>query len=183
MKVIFVIAFTALLSSCSDSNRYEMSKDTKGRTVRLDKRTGEIAVIGDDKVTVLKGQADLTFDRLTTSLQEAPKEWPLMSVPQIADVELKTSWSDEKLNYIFRAGELTPKILDARKKSYINHSFTIYLYDKNDFKIKSFEIPLATLVGSRNEKGEVIILSINDSIPITSAQYSKVTSWNVAWDF
>ena len=43
------------LSSCDQfGNRYEISKDQKGRTVRLDKRTGEIAIVEDDKILLLK---------------------------------------------------------------------------------------------------------------------------------
>lgn len=38
------LCLTVLAIACS-GDRYELSKDSRGRTVRLDKKTGEVAIL------------------------------------------------------------------------------------------------------------------------------------------
>ena len=49
-----------VLSACAarDQNRYGIKNGKAGRLVRLDRRTGEVAVLQGDKVVSVKAHAD-----------------------------------------------------------------------------------------------------------------------------
>ena len=49
-----VYFFSVFFTLACDQNRYELKDDRSGRTIRLDKRTGEIVVIAGDRLTRLK---------------------------------------------------------------------------------------------------------------------------------
>lgn len=185
MRILLSLAFAVLLSGCGDANRYEMSKDTKGRTVRLDKKTGEIAIIGEDRLTVLKGQAAQELEAKMTSSLEEPKIWPPINIPQLGDLKvmIATSWRDEKMAYRFSLKPLPQNIEDALKNSLDRSGFTVVFHDNNGFKVTEIHLPLKTLSRNINEKGESLGLSANDSIGISSLSYIKIAGWEILWNF
>ena len=100
----WAIVFVALfLADCGDSNRYEISKDGAGRTARLDKKTGEIAVIVDSQIQILKDPKELAREQEKHKELAKPKEWDGVDNQNLnVRFNLKTVWRDGKMFYNFQ---------------------------------------------------------------------------------
>lgn len=111
MEPTFKYSMTALiamwcalaLTSCGD--RYELAQDKEGRTIRLDKRTGEVAVIVGDRLVIAKTpeqvEAEETDARQEAEVLGSPKNWPQQTLKQIGvtTASLTTAWKDGSLRY------------------------------------------------------------------------------------
>src|SRR5262245_2789159 len=78
LSVLFVTLLAFSLAGCDQlGGRYELSKDSKGRTIRLDKRTGEMVIVDGDKIVSLKeaSEVDRKEKEETTKVGEF-KYWP-----------------------------------------------------------------------------------------------------------
>ena len=105
-KLISLVVCIPFLISCDQlnsqfGNRYEITKDQSGRTLRLDKRTGEIAIVEGERITTVRDsvQADLEKQTEKSNLAKA-KYYPAIGLPQFGlDATIATSWQDENLLY------------------------------------------------------------------------------------
>jgi len=98
------MALAVTLVGCdqiSQSNRYEISKDQTGRTLRIDKRTGDIAVIEGEKITPLRDAKEIDTNRVSEDVALARmKEFPNVKVQHmVLEATLRTSWQDGKVLY------------------------------------------------------------------------------------
>lgn len=181
--VNILIVFTLFLLGCGESNRYEMTKDANGRTVRLDKKTGEVAVIENNQIAVLKNHKEVEQEAKKTSLLEAPKVWPVFDVPQLGGLKaiLTTVWRDDRLAYRFSVYPFTKKLETQLKKPFSTFGLKIGLYDDNGFKVTEIILPIVRLSQNVDDKGEVLGLSANDGIPLSSSSYTQISTWNIMW--
>jgi hypothetical protein len=105
-RVAYYVAawFLGMILGCDQGSRYEMSKDGSGRTLRLDKKTGEIAVVdakGIVPLTQLKSSEDEEAQLAST------KKWPANSISRLGlAMMLETSWSAGRLYYSLDAKPL-----------------------------------------------------------------------------
>lgn len=175
--------FMAAIAGCSDSDRYEMSKDAQGRTVRLDKKTGEIAVIGNDRVITLKSDKDAETEKKSALDLHAPRSWSDVDIPQIGNVKaaLSTSWRDGMALYQFTVKPISKDLVAAQKKYMA--TLTLELFDANGFVLARIPVIVGSMSRVVNDKGEGIELSSNDSIKMSQDTYSSLVGWNVAWNF
>lgn len=183
ITLIALVFFTNIIAGCGDTDRFEMSKDAQGRTVRLDKKTGEIAVIGNDRVITLKSDKDAETEQKSAEDLQTPRSWGNVDIPQIGNVKatLTTSWRDGKTLYQFNVKPISKNLANARKQ-YMS-TLTLELFDANSFVLVRIPIIVGSMSRIVNDKGEGIELSSNDSIDMSKGTYSSLVGWNVAWNF
>ena len=117
-KRIGILSFAAVLSGfafltvgcdqltgTSGNNRYELKQDSTGRTIRLDKQTGDIALVEAGKVTPIPSEVQLRQEQLVQQARIAalssPKYYPPLSVEVIGGktATMSTMWRDGKLHF------------------------------------------------------------------------------------
>jgi hypothetical protein len=207
VRIQLVLAAIAAVSvaSCDSNNRYELSKVAAGNTVRLDKRTGEVAIIKGDHIESVKDSAKLEAERRArASKLEELKSWDAVDVPQIgARATLQTLWRDGRMFYQFRVFDLKDikrfeawfaqpkekrgempqsdnKKIDENLRGALRHiPFTVTLNDTNGFNLSSFSIDVMSRVV--NEDGTAQNFLRNDSMVMTEADYQRIVGWNVGW--
>lgn len=191
-----------LLSSCDQfSNRYEISKDQKGRTVRLDKRTGEIAIVEDDKILLLKDAKDIEQKqkKATDRLGEF-KYWPLLDIPQFKiQAKLTTVWRD---GYALYAVELRPFSGKAKGKGFTpiesdkkqekpapsinpepviraleNRTLFLILEDM-PFELANEQLKFSRVV---DDSSKPIGMDAKGQLSISKESYEKIDNWNIQW--
>lgn len=173
----------AVIGGCGDTDRYEMSKDAQGRTVRLDKKTGEIAVIGNDRVVTLKSDKDSEAEQKSAHNLQTPRPWSVVDIPQIGNVKatLSTSWRDGMMLYQFKARPISKDLAKAQKQYMA--SITLELFDANGFVLARIPIIVGSMSRVVDDKGDGIELASNDSIKMPQDTYTSLVGWNVAWNF
>ena len=109
---VALLGCLSLLTSCDQiGNRYEITKDQSGRTLRLDKRTGEVAVIEGERIVPIRSAKDADAEKqiVVKSLADA-KSFPSIELhPFGLNAELQTSWQDGKLRYSVIFKPVVPK--------------------------------------------------------------------------
>lgn len=184
MKIFSVsMVLIAVIAGCGDADRYEMSKDGQGRTIRLDKKTGEIAVIGSDSVITLKSDKDTKVEHKNADGLKAPRAWNAIDIPQIGNVHatLTTSWREGVLLYNFKVNPISKDLTKAQKQYMA--TMTIELLDENDFVLARIPIAVGSMSRVVDNKGRGIELASNDSIKMHQDDYASLAGWNVSWRF
>jgi hypothetical protein len=200
LPVILTVAL--LLSGCDQlGNRYEISKDQKGRTVRLDKRTGEIAIVEDDKIILVKDAKDLE-GREKQALDRVGKfkYWPPQDLKQFnIQVNLTTVWRDGKLFYAVEFRPSSPKLekaaialkeknngknrsdapVDAEKiiRAIMNRRFDLILED-TPFELAKERLNFSLVV---SDKSRIIGQDAKGHILMSRETYDKIDVWNIHW--
>ena len=181
---LFSLMFFAVgMAGCGDSSRYEMSSDSQGRTVRLDKETGEIAVIEDDRLTTLKSDKDAEAEQQRALDLQTPLTWNDVVIPQIGNVQagLSTSWRNGEMFYRFTVRPINEGLSRARQR--YEATLTLQLLDANGFALTRIPVTVRSMSRIVNDKGEDVALSRNDSILMPKDTYSSLAAWNVSWNF
>lgn len=97
--------FLLLLALCVTlmAGGYDMKQDDKGRTVRINKITGEVSVIEGDKLVKLKDEKALQAEQEAKRKLGDAKVWPAVALPIAggANAKLVTKWSDGVFYYQF----------------------------------------------------------------------------------
>lgn len=202
-NIIIVVAILALsLSACDQigiGSRYELSKDSKGRTLRLDKRSGEMVVIDGDKVLSLRdAREDERKEREAVERAGVFKYWPSMQLPNFkAEVKLTTVWRDEEVLYSVEflpskeSGGKSEASSSTEKKAkplakedptaivlaIQRHTFSLLLLD-TPFELAKIELKFSRVV---DDESKPIALQANGRIKMSRESYQKVDVWNVLW--
>lgn len=202
LRRIGLMVCLSLLTSCDQiGNRYEITKDQSGRTLRLDKRTGEVAVIEGERIAPIRSAKDVDAEKQVTtrSLADA-KNYPPVPLHQLGvNAVLRTSWQDGKLLYAVtfkslnadvpkpsadQAGMQAGKAESAPDKTkqadwhrFDRTSFWLVLED-TPFELA--RVPLSTYnIWDDNEK--VIGKEAKGSIVMSSDTYTRIDVWNMMW--
>lgn len=206
---ITLVMFLFFVSGCGESDRYEISKDPSGRTVRLDKKTGEIAVIEGEEIKILKDPKTLEKEKESHRALSKPRFWPAVENQNLnVRFTLKTSWREGQMFYqlalyhIERSNAewalLSADTEEAKKKAnakiarYNNalvnaqlnraarHApFTIQLFDENLTKLRDIQVIHLTQVVDDN--GLAQSYEYQSSIPISAELYTQLKSFSVQW--
>ncbi|MGH9683533.1 MAG: hypothetical protein ACRD4S_07975 [Candidatus Acidiferrales bacterium] len=177
------LIFLLVLSVCSCGGRYELKQDKDGRTIRIDKWTGDISIIEGDKVIQPESaQDEQTKKKAQLALSNA-KTWPLITLPQLggATGSLKTSWQDGSLRYQFTVLPETSDIIRARSHVFSGASFTLLFFDTQNFKVEEIEIAVSKMSQTVDDGGKPILLEANDSVLCSEDTYRSISSWNLSW--
>lgn len=205
----FVILLLVSVAACGDNDRYEISKDSHGRTVRLDKKTGQIAVIDGDEIKVLKDPKQLESEKQAEQALAKPKYWlPVDNANLNVTFSLKTSWIDGQMFYKLTLSDLrqsnaqwaaymakspaeiskanaklasfTPALVNAQLARAASHApFVVQLFDENMTKLKDIQVML--LARDVDDKGFAQALEYQSSIPMSADLYQHLKTFNVQW--
>jgi len=186
------------LVACQNENRYELSKDSAGHTIRLDKRTGEIAVVEGDQISTLKDAAQVEAKRASKSAELGKlRTWTPNDFANFGGrAFLATSWRDGKLLYNLRIVSLSElKAFEtwhskaplpdttAKKREdmakIMPHAYTIELSDSDGFHIQ--EILARPMTEIVDNDGHPDHLEHKDSIPMTAEDYQRIARWELSW--
>jgi hypothetical protein len=197
---IAIIAFS--LSACDQigiGSRYELSKDSKGRTLRLDKRTGEMVVIDGDRIISLRdAREDERKEREAAEQVGKFKYWPVMQLENFrAEVGLTTVWRDGHVLYAVefrpsrKSGSKDQSSTSGDKKVTPQEKFDstaiIQAIEKRKFFLIFFDVPFELAREELNfsrvvdEKNKPIALTASGRITMSREAYQKVDEWNVRW--
>jgi hypothetical protein len=195
-KAYLALVITCLLTACDElpntkptpppapHDKYEMKEDKQGRTIRLNKETGEIAVLEGSALVPVQSPEEAQRNANSISDLAKKKNWPPTQLPAISkdtNVYLSTSWRDGKLYYQFWVTP-SPKI-----KSIVNTepygNFQVLLSDAGGFTLIKILVPLSHLTRIVEDDGKISYFEANDSIPATQEQYRSVTTYSLVWHF
>lgn len=166
----------------SSSDTFEMKQDKDGRTVRLNRNTGEMTVLEGTVLVPVKTPEDAARDASAARLLAEAKDWPPVElIGKDTTTYLKTSWRDGQLFYQFWV-RATPRIKTLRARSPFGRYFQAQLVDAQGFNVISIRVPLNEFTGSVNDTGEVEWFSANASIPCSDDTYRSAASWTVEWN-
>ena len=180
-----VVFFLLALVSCG-GERYELTQDQQGRTIRLDKRTGEVAVIAGDRLIIAKTPKQLEREEAAKRKQgealTAPKTWPIQVFKQIGvtDATLTTSWQDGILRYQLLLRPV-PKNYDKNALLSFSAPLTLKLYDGAGFEVISLDLNRSDLTAIIEGSGNRVGLSANSSAPCSQSDYETLAVWSLNW--
>ena len=186
--LVLTIVVFCLSTSCQD-DAYELKEDENGRTIRLNKRTGEVAVLGSDSLQVLKTTDELEAmaeaEELARAALREAKIWPYPGgIPQL-DVDealLITSWRDEKLYYQLSLTPV-PKNFDTAKKSNSLSHFKVNFQDSGNFNVLVLNIVLSQFSIIIDPDGTPMNINVNSSVTCSKEDYQMIQSWRALWNF
>lgn len=176
------------LSGCdqlSDKNRYEIKQDTSGRTIRLDKQTGEIAILEGGKLVPASTAADQQAADQTRRAAEARSAQPrYRSVKSFESIGVKTAtmltmWRDGKL---FFQMSLSPAPKPSVRAWGIGLTrFRIDFLDAAGFNVVDEPIPISNTVNALDPQGKSASFEVNWSIPMSQQAYESISDWTITW--
>lgn len=171
--LFMTIGLSLVLAGC-----YEMKHDDKGRTVKINKITGEVSVIEGDKIIKLKDEKDAKAEQEATRKLGEPKVWaniPL-SIVGGANARLITKWSDGNIYFQF----FVDKNLRGKGKYFAN--LNVQLHDNAEFLIEEIPIPVSSMTGQVGADGKIIeSMEYKGKKPMSEDTYKKLKIWNVTW--
>ena len=185
--LILSLAFCCLLQACSN-DRYQIDKDKSGRTIRLDKKTGEMALIEDGQIKKLT-EADMT----AAYSPPDPRTLNTISLKHVGadSATCKSQWRD---NYIYMIVDIWP--IPSAYTNFITHKprdvaeslrqdmpFTLYLYDESGFEIEKDIINRAEILRIVDDRGNTTCLRINLKIYASLEIYTRTVNWAIAFNF
>jgi hypothetical protein len=182
-QALLSAAVILMLIGC-DVGRYEIKEDKTGRTIRLDKWTGEITIIAGDRLVRVKTPSEQESERVLAQKFARPKNWDVIDIPQLGGTKatLVTSWLDNELHYQFTVSPITNQLTNARSLAWRASSrFRALIYDADNFKVLMVDLPLSRLDNTVDDKGKAINWQMIDSVPCTEEQYRRASSWNLSW--
>jgi hypothetical protein len=173
MKLFMAGITILLLASC-----YEMKEDKKGRTVKVNKLTGEMFVIEDDKIIKLKGEKEVKAEQEAAKQLGEPKRWPEipLNVAGGTNARFITKWNDGNMYYQFFIDK------NLRGKGNYFARLTIQLHDNASFLIEEIPVPVSNMTGSLGLDGKTVeSMEYKGQIPMSDETYKKISEWNVSW--
>jgi hypothetical protein len=204
-----VVVPLLLIAACGDGDRYEISKEPSGRTVRLDKKTGEIAVIEGHEIKVLKDPKLLEKEKEDQRSLAKPRYWPAIENPNLnVRFTLKTSWRDGEMFYELafyhiektnaewevlvadtdekkkkakaKLAKYSEALVSAQLNRVATHApFTVQLFDGDSTKLRDIQVTRLTRIV--DGKGLAQAYEYQSSMSISSELYSQLKNFSVQW--
>jgi hypothetical protein len=168
-----IIILSLIVTGC-----YETKQDDKGRTVKINKITGEVSIIDGDKILKPKEEKDLKAQQEATKKLGEPKVWAQLDLSIIGGVKARliTKWSDGNIYYQF--------FLDKNLRGKVNSfaKFNVQLHDGAEFLIEEIPIPALSMTGRLGEDLKTIeSMEYKGRKPMSEETYKIIKIWNVTW--
>jgi hypothetical protein len=173
---LFLIIVFLLIAGC-----YDMKQDEKGRTIKINKITGEVSVIEGDKIIRLKNENDIKVEQKAVKELEEAKTWPEIPILETGDTKARliTKWSDGNLYYQFY---INKNLRDNGKRGDVVVKFTIELFDNASFLIEKIPVNVSRMTGAVGSDNKTIeLMEFKDQMPMNDDTYKKIKEWNVTW--
>jgi hypothetical protein len=167
--------FISLWTLACSSDRYTL-QEKAGSKVRLDKQTGELAVLNGDHLVFVKAPGVPTAD---TTLSK-PRHWPMDSVGSKSPMALElvtTKWADGRFFYQVFLGPISDDIKNAAESP--RSRITLYLQDSAGFNLAEIPIPLNEMVRTHYSTG--LGMSANSSSELERSAYRQTKTIRVGW--
>jgi len=185
-STVLTIVICCLFTSCQE-DVYELQEDENGRTIRLNKQTGEVAIIGSDTLQILKTTDELEAiaeaEELALDTLRESKTWPYPGgIPQI-DVDealLLTSWRDGKLYYQLN---LTPVPRNFDTVTQSTSDFKVNFQDSGGFNVLELSNYLSQFSRTLDTDGTTLSINVNSSVECSKEDYEMIQSWDPQWNF
>lgn len=175
-----------------NKDRYELKQDKFGRTVRLDKQTGEMAILDGDKLSPAlsegdrkaaddKRQASENAERIRDVTLGTPKLYPPQEYTHLGVkvATVQTMWRDSKLYFQLTMTPAPTKLTPVWGLG--DSRFRIVFFDANGFQLISEPIPTTNLARDFDNNGNSPSMSANWSIPLSREAYESIGSWTITW--
>jgi hypothetical protein len=170
--LLFVVIVIAILTGC-----YDTKQDEKGRTVRINRITGEMYIVDGDKIIKLKTEKEFEAEKEAAEQLGALKEWPAIPIlNKYANTTLKTKWSDGNIYYQL--------YVDKNLRDIANYhaELTIELYDSESFLIRKIYVRANSMVVAVDSDGKTIeAMEYKEKMPMSEVAYKKIKKWDVIW--
>ena len=203
MRVFVCLALSVLvaivISGCDQlhgTNRYEVLVDKNGRTIRLDRKTGEIAIIEGNTIVSAMGATEAENTRKAEALKLAvAKRYPRVVVEHLyMEADLSTSWQDGKVYYDVRFNPLGSESVEqgkakgdtktqnasnlpAFKKEMLRYQFSLLLEDQ-PFELLRQQL---SLTYHADERGDIKGYGARGNVPMSQEMYKRIDAWNINW--
>ena len=177
MKYSFLL-FSIIIFSLIFPGCYEAKQDDKGRTVKINKLTGEVSVIDGDKIIKLKDDKDLRAEQEASRKLGEPKIWPKISLSILGGINARliTKWSDGNVYYQF----FIDKNLHGKVKSFSR--FNVQFDDRANFLVDEIPITVSSMTGLLGENEKAIrSMEYKGHKPMNEEKYKIIEMWNVTW--
>ena len=171
--LIFLVTLLLLIAGC-----YEMKQDEKGRTVKINKITGEVSVIDGNRILKLKDENDIKAEQEATKKLEEAKTWPdvTLLITGGAKASLITKWSDGNIYYQFFVDK------NLRDKGNYFANLTIQLFDNASFLIQDIPVSVSSMTGQVGLDVKTIeSMVFKGQMPMNEETYKRIKEWNVVW--
>ncbi len=177
-----------ILAGCTATPRYQLSKDDKGRLVRLDTKTGQIMRINDDKLvsaqpkTTEQSKSERQIPLI--KLPNGGKAWPPITVPDLGNdnAALTTYWYNGKMHYVIELYPMSKRLKLIYSGYYNNPSFSLTLSDKNDKQVAWTSVPGNRSKHTFSKRLNTEELSMEGVIVMGKQEYDSIAGWQLQWN-
>jgi len=186
---IVLFLASSILFGC-DSSQYQIITGSDGSLYRFNKKTGELAMIMDDKKIVRlpeSKKSDVLRPGEGHPLDK-PISWAESRFPaKDLRARLETVWRENKLCYKFSVYpyKSLEKIFARKKQDYIytivKPGFDIELLDKHGFMVKEIKINLWSMTKVAGEGGKDNGLVLNSQTDCTKQSYRSIGGYSIKW--
>lgn len=175
-SLAFAAALTLALAGCSHRKSADDADD--GHILSVDKDTGVVTVMDDNKIVKVKTpQEQAAEDRENEALAN-PQSMPSLDVPAAGGkAQLVIFWRDDQLQYTFSMSSDSAELQRARANP--QASFEILLRGADGSLVKSVAVPASSLQAAK--AGKPAGLSKDGSAPCSSDDYRRITTWDLTW--
>jgi len=171
--ISIAIAAAVCLNGC-----YEMKQDEKGRTVKVNKLTGDISVIEGDKIIKLKTEKEVKAEQEAAKKLDEAKRWPEgpLTVAGGSTAKFITKWSDGVMYYQLFVDK------NLRGKGNYFARINIQLHDNASFLVEEISVPVSSMTGMVGLDGKTIeSMESKGQKAMTDEMYKKISDVNYTW--
>lgn len=145
-SILFATACAAVAATFGCADRFELVEEESGRTVRMDRKTGEMAVVdGEHLVPITPPPGAEELNRLGK-----PTTWGPLKSENGKSVSIETVWRDGVLRYRlsmepFSDEELANLLRALKGRVALVGDLQVSFFDEDGFRMCSFDVWLSGL--------------------------------------
>lgn len=161
---------------------FEIRQDKTGRMIRLNRRTGEMAVLQGNSLVPIETPEErekrLNWD---AELWKA-REWPQLTLTgdwKQTTLRMVTSWREGKIYYrlVVSGSAAMAASVSANPSGFLN----LLLSDSDGFVVVRILVPLRKLTRILDDASKVSSYEVNDSTECSEDAYVGAANWRVEW--
>jgi hypothetical protein len=166
-------------------DNYTITKDSAGRTVRLNKSNGELVVVDGDRIVVPKSpeaaeeelRKKSEVEKQTREKLAQKREWD----------EQDVLGSKAKLTSIYIGEEMkfnlyfAPLVKGWENSSYVANPMTL-IFTKNGIKVFEKKLPRASFTRMVDDN-KTVGLRVDGSLAMSPDEYELLGGWSLTWSF
>lgn len=177
---VIAAIITVFTVGCDRDNGWNMITTKDGLVYRINKQTGETALIVGTQATKVE---EISSNNTSDSKTNHVVNWLTLRNDPLGGLtlHLKTNWRDGKIYYIFSESPYAGRVKSERSKIGSTAQFFVRLYDGDGFEIFTIPINLSEMVSSWDDTNSVGSLSVNMSSACSLETYEAIKVWNVGW--